>query len=95
MDENRMKRKLRPASAQSNANKYGDMVAFAARAAIRGGNFNGNGGVFTLNVNNLPSNANNNIGFRAGKHTGFFSQTKGHSPFAVQSNLEPWPSPNR
>jgi hypothetical protein len=39
------------------------------RAAIRGGNFNnaGNAGVFALNVNNAPSNANNNIGFRAGK----------------------------
>jgi|GEM_PF-6240951 hypothetical protein len=68
------------------------MVVFAARAAIRGGNFNGNGGVFTLNVNNPPSNANNNIGFRAGKTTVSMSQTKGHPPFAVQSNLESWPS---
>ena len=37
------------------------------RAAIRGGNFNGNGGAFSLNLNNLPSNANYNIGFRACK----------------------------
>jgi|GEM_PF-1976128 hypothetical protein len=38
-------------------------------AAIRGGNFNNtaNAGVFYLNVNNAPSNANNNIGFRACK----------------------------
>ena len=42
------------------------MVAHA-RAAIRGGNFNNtaNAGVFYLNLNNAPSNANNNIGFRA------------------------------
>ena len=38
-------------------------------AAIRGGNFNntGNAGVFALNLNNAPSNANYNIGFRACK----------------------------
>jgi retron-type reverse transcriptase len=38
-----------------------------ARAAIRGGNFNNttNAGAFYLNLNNAPSNANNNIGFRA------------------------------
>ncbi len=41
------------------------------RAAIRGGNFNGNGGAFSLNLNNLPSNANYNIGFRACKAQDF------------------------
>lgn len=36
-------------------------------AAIRGGNWNngGNAGVFSLNLNNAPSNTNTNIGFRA------------------------------
>jgi hypothetical protein len=39
------------------------------RAALRGGNFNNsaNAGVFYLNLNNAPSNANYNIGFRASK----------------------------
>jgi len=40
------------------------------RAAIRGGNWN-NGtqaGVFALNVNNSPSNVNNNISLRVAKH---------------------------
>jgi len=38
-------------------------------AAIWGGNFNNevNAGVFALNLNNPPSNVNNNIGFRACK----------------------------
>lgn len=37
-----------------------------ARAAIRGGNWNNevNAGVFALNLNNAPSNSNNNIGLR-------------------------------
>ena len=37
------------------------------RAAIRGGNWNNSSeaGVFALNLNNDPSNRNNNIGFRA------------------------------
>ncbi len=37
------------------------------RAAIRGGNWNttSDAGVFALNLNNDPSNRNNNIGFRA------------------------------
>lgn len=38
----------------------------AIDSAIRGGNWN-NGvqsGVFALNLNNAPSNSNNNIGFR-------------------------------
>jgi hypothetical protein len=38
------------------------------RAAKRGGNWNnssGKAGVFALNLNNEPSNRNNNIGFRA------------------------------
>lgn len=41
------------------------------RAALRGGNWN-NGvqaGVFALNVNNAPSNTNNNIGLRVAKVT--------------------------
>lgn len=39
------------------------------RAAIRGCNFNDktNAGVFTLNLNNEPSNSNYDIGFRASK----------------------------
>ena len=43
------------------------------RAAIRGGNFNNgaNAGVFYLNLNNAPSNANYNIGFRACKAQDF------------------------
>ena len=38
-------------------------------ALIRGGNFNNgtNAGVFAVNGNNIPSNANNNIGFRAAR----------------------------
>ena len=38
-------------------------------ALIRGGNFNNgtNAGVFAANGNNTPSNANNNIGFRAAR----------------------------
>ncbi|MEI7425163.1 MAG: hypothetical protein WCK10_03530 [Candidatus Staskawiczbacteria bacterium] len=38
-------------------------------AANWGGNFNNdaNAGVFYLNLNNAPSNSNNNIGFRACK----------------------------
>ncbi len=37
--------------------------------ALRGGNWNngGNAGVFALNLNNAPSNSNNNVGFRLGK----------------------------
>ena len=40
-----------------------------AVAALRGGNWNNgsNAGVFALNLNNVPANANNNIGFRLGK----------------------------
>jgi len=36
------------------------------RAAIRGGNWNNSSdsGIFALNLNNDPSNRNNNIGFR-------------------------------
>ena len=39
----------------------------SSRAAIRGGNWNNasNAGVFSLNLNNAPSNTNTNIGFRA------------------------------
>lgn len=39
------------------------------RAAIRGGNWNNaaNAGVFALNLNNAPSNSNNNIGLRVAK----------------------------
>jgi len=46
--------------------------AGALRAAIRGGNWNngGNAGVFSLNLNNAPSNTNTNIGFRACKKSG-------------------------
>ena len=38
-------------------------------ALIRGGNFNNgtNAGVFAVNGNNTPPNANNNIGFRAAR----------------------------
>jgi len=35
-------------------------------AALRGGNWNNgsNAGLFALNLNNVPTNTNNNIGFR-------------------------------
>jgi formylglycine-generating enzyme required for sulfatase activity len=38
-------------------------------ALIRGGNWNNgtNAGVFAVNANNNPSNANNNIGFRCAR----------------------------
>ena len=44
----------------------GERKPYKKRAAIRGGNWNNgaNYGLFCLNVNNAPSNANNNIGFR-------------------------------
>jgi len=42
------------------------------RAALRGGNFNNaDSGVFALNLNNTPANANYNIGFRACKAQDF------------------------
>jgi hypothetical protein len=39
------------------------------RAALRGGHFNdaAAAGVFALTLSNAPSNANDNIGFRAAK----------------------------
>ena len=42
-----------------------------ARAFIRGGNWNNgsNAGVFTLNLNNAPSNTNTNIGFRCSRYS--------------------------
>ena len=45
----------------------------SVRAAYRGGNFNNaaDAGVFALNLNNAPSNANYNIGFRACKAQDF------------------------
>jgi hypothetical protein len=48
-----------------NAYYYFDKSA--ARAARRGGTFNGYGGVFSLYVHNPPSYAYSHIGFRAGK----------------------------
>jgi len=38
----------------------------AVRGFLRGGNWNNssNAGVFTMNLNNSPSNTNNNIGLR-------------------------------
>ena len=44
-----------------------DTQAAGTGALIRGGNFNNgtNAGAFAVNGNNTPSNANNNIGFRA------------------------------
>jgi hypothetical protein len=38
----------------------------SAGAVLRGGNWNNssNDGLFTANLNNAPSNTNNNIGFR-------------------------------
>lgn len=41
-------------------------VLICADGFIRGGNWNNgaNTGAFTLNLNNAPSNTNNNIGFR-------------------------------
>jgi len=58
-------------------------------AAIRGGNFNntGNAGVFALNLNNAPSNANNNIGFRACKAQQ--PDRRKHFPPAEHFTLEP------
>jgi hypothetical protein len=39
------------------------------RGFIRGGNWNNttNAGAFTLNLNNTPTNTNNNIGFRVAR----------------------------
>lgn len=47
-------------------------VKLKARGFIRGGNWdNGaNDGVFTLNLNNAPSNTNTNIGFRCARFSG-------------------------
>ncbi len=44
----------------------GERKPYKKRAAKRGGNWNNaaNAGLFCLNVNNAPSNVNNNIGFR-------------------------------
>ncbi len=41
-------------------------VVFARRLPIRGGNWNNgaNAGVFYMNLNNVRSNSDNNIGFR-------------------------------
>lgn len=46
-------------------------LLLAARAFIRGANWNNtsNAGVFTLNLNNAPSNTNTNIGFRCSRYT--------------------------
>lgn len=43
----------------------------ACAASIRGGNWNNgsNAGVFALNLNNAPSNSNNNIGFRCAEYS--------------------------
>lgn len=40
-------------------------------AFIRGGNWNNeaNAGVFTLNLNNAPTNTNTNIGFRCARYS--------------------------
>ena len=61
------------------------------RAALRGGNFNNgaNAGVFYLNLNNAPSNANYNIGFRACNAKDFSPDAKDDSlaqcKFALES----------
>jgi retron-type reverse transcriptase len=64
-------------------------------AAIRGGNFNNAAlaGVFYLNLNNAPSNANYNIGFRACKAQSQPPDARKGFPCAVRVALEPWPSP--
>ena len=43
------------------------------RAFLRSGNWNNgdNAGPFTLNLNNAPSNTNNNIGFRCARFSDF------------------------
>lgn len=45
------------------------MITGGLRAFQRGGNWNNgsNAGVFTLNLNNAPSNTNTNIGFRVAR----------------------------
>ena len=56
--------------------RAGDEIRKAApaipAASIRGGNWNNgsNAGVFALNLNNAPSNSNNNIGFRCCRFSG-------------------------
>ena len=59
------------------------------RAALRGGNFNNgaNAGVFYLNLNNAPSNANYNIGFRAAKIKTPSARGPGLGPRAQCVNL--------
>lgn len=62
------------------------------RAAYRGANFNnlsGPAGVFALNLNNTPSNANYNISFRAAKSKISRQTARAMSLGAVQSTLEP------
>jgi len=59
------------------------------RAALRGGNFNNaDSGVFALNLNNTPANANYNIGFRACNAKDFFARRSGLFLGAVQVALE-------
>jgi len=45
----------------------------ASQAFLRGGNWNNtsNAGVFALNLNNAPSNQNNNIGFRCASDSNY------------------------
>lgn len=50
------------------------------RGFIRGGNWNNgvNAGAFTLNLNNAPSNSNNNIGFRCASDQEWMRQNERH-----------------
>ena len=62
----------------------------SVRAALRGGNFNNaDSGVFALNLNNTPANANYNIGFRACNAKDFSPDAKDDSlaqcKFALES----------
>lgn len=65
-------------------------VKLKARGFIRGGNWdNGaNDGVFTLNLNNAPSNTNTNIGFRCARFSGLKNKLAGIS-FFTENGSEP------
>lgn len=54
------------------------LYLLSLRAALVGGNWNNstNAGVFALNLNNSPTNTNNNIGFRVAKQSGFSQNRK-------------------
>jgi hypothetical protein len=68
------------------------------RAVQRGGNWNNGAqaGVFSMNLNNAPSNSNTNIGFRCPPN--FQVRTRSSSPWmlgqsrSVEGELRYWPA---